>query len=262
MVLHGRHIDSDVRRLVLNFAEEFKGRCKKRGDSRLWSADEYMIGYLDDKLIDKEPTHYKAFKGSKAHKCRVGTNSDPSINHLNPMKFRCQFCACESCYLPRFRPGECLYRDIFSGPLKSHNATRIKVHARAVTRSHALQDFARSLKSNTIVAVRVASDQQDEEGKFWLARTLSDGYQLDKAVVVAGEDFDEGFWVVNINWFERVQESRSVDASNAIYKELNDNRLLNVAAIMQIGEVELTPGTRRNRFHLDDDELSRIENQT
>lgn len=271
MVLNGRHIDSDVRSVVLNLAEEFKQQSKKTGDTRLWSADEYIIGYLHDDLISGEPIHYKKFAGSKSHKFRYGANNDSQMEALNPMKFRSHFCACNDCHFPVYKPARCRYRDIFSGNLKSHHASPIAIHAPAVTRTRALDVFAESVKANTFVAVRVAEDEQDEEGRFWLAHTLSDAYQLDAPTTVAGEEFEEGYWVVDINWLKRTQRSRSDDISGTIYEELNDNRLLNVAAIMRIEEVELNKPTQQQhrgggrraqntvRFSVDDKELNRIE---
>ena len=61
--------------------------------------------------------------------------------------------------------------------------------------------FAATLKVGEFRAVDVARDEEYKEGSpFWLYRFLEHAYHLSAPLVVVGDSFDEGWWIVKIQW--------------------------------------------------------------
>ncbi|KAJ1619052.1 hypothetical protein T492DRAFT_890993, partial [Pavlovales sp. CCMP2436] len=64
-----------------------------------------------------------------------------------------------------------------------------------------LEDFARTLVRDRVVAVRVSADEADIEGVLWFAILEDLPIKLTEATMHAGQEFGEGWLVAHGHWF-------------------------------------------------------------
>ena len=182
---------------------------------------------------------------------------------------RRRFCACPSCASPVAKYRECKAKRIV-GVLKQVNCPAKKVAPGVTTRGGALSAFAKLLKMDEFRAVRVAEDQEDLEGNFWLAKLVSTAFENEEECTFAGETIHAGVLVVRIQWLQFVRENMSSgrtqgEAVGRCYRLLPEERLLAITAIARIDPVKLAGASGRRRspsggiFVLESDEEERIE---
>lgn len=266
-MIHNGHSIQDARSVVLHLAMRWKDFVKDENLIGVNCPTEYIIGYLDDDDISKEPTQFKPFAGSREMKFRVGVNQDTQRIEDNPLLLRSTFCACVSCFLPKFDYRECEFSQILTGSVQKHNCKIVSSHPVAVTRTQSLLDFIETIKAGEYRAVRVQDDQKTANEIWWVAEILSEGYQLEETTIIAGETFEGGFWVVNIRWlvfFEKKVHSNGTETMR-IYTKQPDKGLLSINTIMRIDPVivldVITTGRRRNdkKFSVSKEETHRID---
>ncbi len=107
-----------------------------------------------------------------------------------------------------------------------------------------LAAFAGTLKQGQVCAVNVASDERDSEGTFWLCNLLGDAYQLQEAMTCMGENYEAGFWVVRVQWYEFCGETNLGERK---YKLSAGERTLGANAIKRIDPIELAKTDPRDR---------------
>jgi hypothetical protein len=90
--------------------------------------------------------------------------------------------------------------------------------------------FAATLKVGEFRAVDVARGEVYKEGApFWLCRLLEPAYQLSAPHVYAGDSFDEGWWVVKIQWLE----FDGLDSMKQRRYRLGEVRLISVHSLVR-----------------------------
>ena len=91
---------------------------------------------------------------------------------------------------------------IISGVTRRIRCLAETVPSGVSTRRDALISFSKEITPGEIRPVRVASDQTEIEGSFWLAKIISACYENEEETTFAGEIIGAGFLVVRIQWFE------------------------------------------------------------
>ena len=124
-----------------------------------------------------------------------------------------------------------------------------RVNAPSVSRSgqpsqsSTLEQFARSLVAQQLRAVVVDASELGIEGDFYLCEILGRAEQATTRQARATELFEEGWWIVEIQWYKREPDSTQK------YKLLpNSTRWLAVGAIIRVDglKFEGTGGGRRS----------------
>jgi hypothetical protein len=82
----------------------------------------------------------------------------------------------------------------------------------ALTQTGALTEFSEIPAADCVYAAKVAEDQADVEGPFWLALLLTPGFETEVECVVAGDVLGAGFLVVKaiFSWLSVRQHCRSL----------------------------------------------------
>lgn len=93
------------------------------------------------------------------------------------------------------------------------------------------------LKNGACWPVRVAEDERNAEGRYWLASVVGEPERLVDSMTYAGQTFHEGWIVVKAKWYcfvrERVQHAR-------VYRLLQDTAYIPVSAFIRVeGAVKL-----------------------
>ena len=264
----GHHLEAGTRNNVLYLAQMHP---KPVGGTKegLWSPKRYFYGFYADSLF-KSTRHFKPYADSKQFRFRTGLCSDENkVRSHGPVDLRRRFCACPSCASPVAKYRECKVKRIV-GVLKQVNCPAKKVAPGVTTRGGALSAFAKLLKMDEFRAVRVAEDQEDLEGNFWLAKLVSTAFENEEECTFAGETIYAGVLVVRIQWLQFVRENMSSgrtqgEAVGRCYRLLPEERLLAITAIARIDPVKLAGASGRRRspsggiFVLESDEEERIE---
>ena len=79
-----------------------------------------------------------------------------------------------------------------------------------------------------------------EGAPFWLCHLLEGAFQATAPLIFSGEAFDEGYYLVKIQWLEFV----SVDSANQRRYRLGEERMLSVHSLLRFRAIKLleTPG--------------------
>ena len=81
-----------------------------------------------------------------------------------------------------------------------------------------------------------ALDQVELEGApFWLCRLLEPPFQAAAPIVFAGESFDQGFWLVKIQWLEFA----SLDSAKQRRYRLGEERKISVHSLVRFRAVKM-----------------------
>ena len=93
-----------------------------------------------------------------------------------------------------------------------------------------IAEFTNTLKQGEVRAVDVVSDQVEiERAPFWLCRLVGDAFQASAPIVFGGEAFEEGHFLVKIQWFKFVD----VSAGCRRYKLKSEERTLSVHSFIR-----------------------------
>ena len=110
----------------------------------------------------------------------------------------------------------------------------------APSQTSTLEEFAATLEAGQLRAVAVDSSEISIEGRFWLCEVLGQAFKATEAQAHATDLFEEGWWVVEIKWYERVGS-----ASSRKYKLVHGSkRFLAVNAIIRVDGLEFDGGNR------------------
>ncbi len=100
-----------------------------------------------------------------------------------------------------------------------------------------IPNFAATLKAGEFRAVDAARDQIEIEGApFWLCRLMEPAFQTSAPIVFAGESFEEGYWLVKIQWLE----FDSVDSSKQRRYRLGEERMISVHLLVRFRALTLS----------------------
>jgi len=212
---------------------------KTKGDpankTGMWSPSRIIYGYYRASLFGKK-RHFNKFPQSKLYKFRVGLSQDAArVATQGPLKVREFFCACPSCAPPKYDFVNCQFKGLMGRALDRHCPPLAHISGVA-TQSMQLAAFAGTLKQGQVRAVNVASDERDSEGTFWLCNLLGDAYQLLEAMTCMDENYEAGFWVVRVQWYEFCGETNLGERK---YKLSAGERTLGANAIKRIDPIEL-----------------------
>jgi len=124
---------------------------------------------------------------------------------------------------------------------------------RLTTRGQSLATFAEELKMGDFRAGRVALDQLESEGGFWLAQLTSDFYLASADTTHGGETFKKGSLLVKINWLQLT--SSSADGTR-LYDLTAEEKVISVMAIIRIKSPVVQK--QNTHFALSEEEQNRI----
>ncbi len=137
--------------------------------------------------------------------------------------------ACSNCHAAKFNFGACEFNSLVGRAA----AVECQLYGLGRDLSPAvmeIQRFAATLKVGEFRAVDVARDEVYKEGApFWLCRLLEPAYQLSAPHVYAGDSFDEGRWVVKIQWLE----FDGLDSMKQRRYRLGEVRLISVHSLVR-----------------------------
>lgn len=124
------------------------------------------------------------------------------------------------------------------GAMKMHKCPLISSSQLRKPQSRSLEEFADELCEGMVVAVRVARDERGLElGRpYWLARVLGPAFAAPTEMLHAGIEIEEGWLVVEMQWYELHDEERHA------YKLNTSKRLLNVNAIARLSGIKFEVG--------------------
>lgn len=177
-------------------AQEHPEPYNKENRRGAWAPKGYIYGYFEDSIFKNNPPDFKAFDNSKKNQFRIGIQgSIPGT-----LGVRRSMCACPSCALPLGDYNNCKVKSI-TGAISTVQCPKLREPERKTTRMQ-LESFALTMRANEFRAVRTADEDADIEGRYWIAEVLSDAFQVEDTVVVAGETMEKGWWVVKAYWLE------------------------------------------------------------
>ena len=78
-----------------------------------------------------------------------------------------------------------------------------------------------------------------EGAPFWLCRLLEGAFQATAPLIFSGEAFDEGYYLIKIQWLEFV----SVDSANQRRYRLGEERMLSVHSLLRFRAIKLLETT-------------------
>ena len=103
----------------------------------------------------------------------------------------------------------------------------------APSQSQTLAEFAGELEKGQLRALRVDGPEQGLEGEWWLCLIMGPAVQLQASEqqAHATDVFEEGWWIVEILWYEHVQGSKP----RAYKLKPESRRWLVVNALIRVG---------------------------
>ena len=205
-------------------------------------------------MLSGKQSHFKPFKNSTTFHSRMGPcQDDEKGKESGPLSVRELFCSCEFCAPPFYNFEKCVMQPTMGFARNVLSSRLPDAPARATTRGQSLTTFAEELKSGDFHAVRVALDQLEFEGGFWLAQLISDFYLASADTIHGGETFKKGSLLVKINWLQFI--SSSADGTR-MYDLLAEEKVISVMAIIRIKKVVVKK--QNTHLALSEDEQRRI----
>jgi hypothetical protein len=231
-VFHG------TRSVVLALAQH-RPRPTETHDSKFspWAPKHVIYAFYSDSLLEGAHQQFKAYKNSKFYHSRTGKQTDAAAAETGgSLDLKRIHCACARCKAPIYDFANCLVPNIVGRSTKV-DCKRVTGAAGATTQTQALADFAVKLKNGACWPVRVAEDERNAEGRYWLASVVGEPERLVDSMTYAGQTFHEGWIVVKAKWYcfvrERVQHAR-------VYRLLQDTAYIPVSAFIRVeGAVKL-----------------------
>lgn len=235
-------LDPGTRALVLWLAKHKQvptvAKVKKDG---WWAVDNIYYGYFDPKLFTQlaVPTA-KGFDGSSSKHRFVGVCMDPEKSRRDgPLQVSTAFCGCAKCCVFDFR--DCLMKSVGGMATQMKQVTVPVVAASgAPSQSATLEEFAHELAAGQLRAVRVDSAEQGVEGNWWLCHILGPAIQASEQQVHATDLFEEGWWIVEIEWYE--WQASTLPRKYKI--KAGSRRWLAVNALVRVGGLAFEGGQR------------------
>mmetsp|Transcript_39933 Transcript_39933/g.98786 ORF Transcript_39933/g.98786 Transcript_39933/m.98786 type:complete len:298 (+) Transcript_39933:927-1820(+) len=172
----------------------------KTGISGYWKADQIIYIYYDERLFTKSrvPDAKPMPGSSKVHMAAAKKTADAAAAKRDgPLLTSAYFCGCAAC--TAFNFDNCLMKDAFGSVVPKNCARASDVGFESQTVQ--LEDFARTLVRDRVVAVRVSADEADIEGVLWFAILEDLPIKLTEATMHAGQEFGEGWLVAHGHWF-------------------------------------------------------------
>ena len=225
-----------TRNQVLILAQVYPNPQGDAGNKKgMWAASRCMYAFYSPEVLSANIEDFKATKGSKKFRFRVGLNQDESRVKDGKLTMRQNFCACSSCYAPNFDFQNCEFKNLVGRALSGFSPPIRPVGVFPAVME--IANFARSLKAGDIRAVDAAADQVEIEGApFWICLLVDSAFQAAAPVLFAGESFDAGFYLVKIRYFEFAH----VDASGQrIYRLTADERMISVHSLIRCEPIKL-----------------------
>ena len=111
----------------------------------------------------------------------------------------------------------------------------------------------------TVVAVRAAAHEVDDEGPYWLLLVDSEAFEIPEDIVHSTDEFEEGWLVVRGHWYSLAQKSPRG------YKLLPAEKLVLVNAMIRLpnvifagGAVGKAPRASRSGLHMLEDDMHNL----
>jgi len=222
----------------------------KTGVSGYWKADKIIYIYYDERLFTKTSVpDAKPMPGSsKVHMATAKKTADRAAALRDgPLLTSAYFCGCAAC--TAFNFDGCVMKDAFGSVVPKNCARASNVGLASQTMQ--LEDFARTLERDRVVALRVSADEADIEGALWFAILDDTPIKLTEATMHAGQEFGEGWLVANGHWFSlQGTPAANGDRTYAILPEvvmLNVNSMLPVATPIIFNAANKNARPRRAR---------------
>ena len=195
-----------------------------------------MAYYSDEVLSLNSSRDFKAMPGAKKNRFRVGLNEDPARSKFGAHTVRRAFCACSSCFAPKFDFGNCRFQNLV-GRAQRGCCPPAKPVRGALPAVMEVAEFAGTLKAGDFRAVNVAREEvHSEDAPFWLCTLLEDAFQATTPITFAGEAFEVGFYLVKIRYLE----FNDFDAVGRRYRSSSDERMMNVNCLIRGQPIKLT----------------------
>lgn len=207
---------------------------KKNG---MWSTSRCIYAYYFNEVLTADEVDFVAENGAKRYRFRVGLEHSEQRVKLGMLTKRQTFCACSSCHVPKFEFAKCKFQALVGRALVGRNPKTQPVRG-ALPAVMEIAEFSNTLKQGEVRAVDVASDQVEiERAPFWLCRLVGDAFQASAPIVFGDESFEEGYYLVKIQWFEFVD----VNAARCRrYLLKPEERMLSVHSFIRCDPVKLT----------------------
>lgn len=171
----------------------------------MWSTSRCIYAYYSNEVLTADEVDFVAENGAKRYRFRVvGLEHSEQRVKLGMLTKRQTFCACSSCHVPKFDFVNCKFQALVGRAFVGRNPRTQPVRG-ALPAVMEIAEFSNTLKQGEVRAVDVASDQVEiERAPFWLCRLVGDAFQASTPIVFGGEAFEEGYYLVKIQWFEFV----------------------------------------------------------
>jgi len=188
---------SGTRNQVLLLAQVYPKPLVDAGNNKgMWSTSRCMHAFYSDEVLSANIADFKATKGSKKYRFRVGLNADPTRAKEGKLTMRQSFCACSSCHAPMFDFKKCQFNSLVGRAVTGYSPPTEAVRG-ALPAVMEIAEFVGTLKARETQAVDAAADQVTLEGApFWLCLLVEDAFVATEPVVFAGETFDEGSYLI------------------------------------------------------------------
>ena len=150
----------------------------------------------------------KGFGGSAEKHRFIGLCADAErARQDGPVQVSTAFCGCAKCTAWDF--SNCLMREVggMATRLTRELVPSISLSG-APSQSTTLAEFASELQVNELRALRVDDPERGLEGSWWLCLIMGPAVQATKQQAHATDLFEEGWWIVEIMWYEYVQGSK------------------------------------------------------
>lgn len=236
-VSKGIALQPGTRELVLHLSEFYPRPLVPKKDKTGWlAADRYIYCYYNpSKFTQFSVPESKGFEGSHSHHHFVGLCTDRGRAEKDgPIHARKLYCACSACMMFLF--DQCTMAK-FVGPMRLRSCPLLNSSQLHRPQLRSLEEFADDLCANMIVAVRVARDERGlEHGRpYWLAHILGPAFTAPTSMLHAGDQIEEGWLVVEIQWFEMFDDERRA------YRLNPEKKLLVVNTIVRLLGIKFEP---------------------
>jgi hypothetical protein len=238
-------VDAGSRATLLHFAAAKRrpevDKSKKRG---WWAVGRIFWGhYQHDRFLNGVVPEAKGFVGSmKAHQL-VGLCEDKlQAEKLGPLWVRDNYCACGPCRMMDFK--NCLFKNE-CGMMRLVKTPLVQQVRGALTMTAQLEESAGTIDGRQLLAVRFG-----QADSFWLARAMGKAFEVDEAMVHSTDQFEAGWLVMKIKWFEK-------ERGRDYYVLAPAEHYLVVTTTVRVGGLGWEK-TERGKYYLSDESESRI----
>jgi len=152
-------VQAGHRELVLLLAQVYPRPAVDAGNKTgMWSTSRSIVAYYSDEVLSlNSPRDFKAMPGAKKNRFRVGLSEDPARSKLGAHTIRRAFCACSSCFAPKFDFGNCRFQNLV-GRSQRGWCPPAKPVGGALPAVMEVAEFAGTLKAGDFRAVNVARE--------------------------------------------------------------------------------------------------------